>query len=642
MNARTHRWRALLCVLLGSAVLSACSEAPPAEEQESPVAAPVGRSGQEAYEAACTHCHQGQVARAPHHNMLEIMSSHSVLRAMTTGVMQQEASVLSAAERRAVAEYLTGQSLDESALARVPQCPEAMTDTFDPSQPPHVSGWGFDPHNTRSIPEAVAGIGIDDLHRLELRWAFAFPDAVRARSAPAVAAGRVFTGSHNGDVYALDRDSGCVHWTFHAAAEVRTAIIIEDWQATDTDPNPKLFFGDLLGNVYALSARSGELLWRHRPDAHPNATITGSPSLHDGRLFVPVSSLEVVPAARSDYPCCTFRGSVVAYDAATGEPLWQAFTIEQEPVAQAPNAVGTPNFGPSGAPIWNSPAIDPERGLLYAATGENYSSPATLTSDAIFAIEMATGDVRWVYQATAGDAWNTACDMPDDANCPEEDGPDFDFGSAVMLAKSSSGPDLVIGGQKSGKVHAVDADSGELVWQTRVGRGGIQGGIHFGMAKAGDRLFVPINDMPDGREYPNPDRPGLHALDVPTGAPIWSYDSPEDLCQGRQFCDPGLSQAISATSELVFAGALDGVLRIHSAASGEVLWSIDTTEPFPTVDGGEGQGGSMSGSAGPVVVDGMLFVTSGYGIYNHMPGNLLMAFGLVPDAEQTSEEDGAP
>ena len=636
MSARPHRWRGLLCLLLGTAIVSACTDSPPGAE---PTA--TARSGQEAYAAACASCHEGQVARAPHRTMLEIMSPHSVVRALTTGVMQQESMGLSTAERHAVAEYLTGRSLDASALAAVPQCPETTVDTFDASRPPFVRGWGFDPHNTRAIPDAVAGIGIADLNRLELRWAFAFPDAVRARSAPAVAAGRVFTGSHNGDVYALDMATGCVHWTFHAAAEVRTAIIIEDWDPTDAEADPKLFFGDLLGNVYGISARSGELRWRHRPDAHPNATITGSPSLHDGRLFVPVSSLEVVPAARSDYPCCTFRGSVVAYEAATGEPLWQTFTIEQEPIAQEPNRVGTPNFGPSGAPIWNSPAVDPKRGLIYAATGENYSSPATATSDAIFAFDMATGDVRWVYQATEGDAWNTACDMPDDANCPEEDGPDFDFGAAVLLAESSNGQDLVIGGQKSGKVHAVNADTGELVWQTRVGRGGIQGGIHFGMAKVGDRLFVPINDMPDGREYPHPDRPGLHALDVPTGAPLWSYHSPHDVCQGRQFCDPGISQAISATSELVLAGALDGVLRIHSAASGEVLWSLDTTEPFPTVDGGESQGGSMSGAPGPLLVDGMLFITTGYGIYNHMPGNLLLAFGLVPaaDTADTPDED---
>lgn len=637
MSTHPGRLWAALSGLLSTVLLAACSQDPPA-----PTADSSARSGEAIYRQACAHCHEGQVARAPGRDMLEIMSPESVLRSLTVGVMQQEAAGLSPAERATVAEHLTGRSMDLTASSPAPLCSEDESTAFDFQRPPFASGWGFNPHNTRAIPDEVAGLTRKDLQRLELRWAFAFPDASRARSAPGIAGGRVFTGSHNGNVYALDQVSGCIHWVFEASAEVRTAIVIEPWEAGE-DADPRLFFGDLLGNVYALSARSGELLWRHRPDPHPNATITGSPSLYGDRLFVPVSSLEVVPAARPDYECCTFRGSVVAYDIGSGEPIWKTYTIEEEPTYQGDNPIGTANFGPSGAPIWNSPAIDPERGLLYAATGENYSSPANETSDAIMAFDMATGAIRWVYQATEGDAWNTACDTPQDANCPEEDGPDFDFGAAVMLAKTSGARDLVIGGQKSGKVHAVDADSGELVWQTRVGRGGIQGGIHFGMAKTGDRLFVPINDMPDGREYPNPDRPGLHALDVPTGAPIWSFHSPHDVCEGRQFCDPGISQAITATSELVFAGALDGVLRIHSTATGDVLWSIDTTEPFPTLDGGESQGGSMSGAPGPVVVDGMLFVTTGYGIYNHMPGNLLLAFGLAPaPAAKQQEEDSAP
>lgn len=638
MNTFPGRLRVAMCAFFCSILLAACSQDPPEPET---TAASTVRSGAEIYSQACAHCHEGQVARAPGRDMLEIMSPESVLRSLTLGVMQQEAAGLSAVEREAIAEHLTGRRIDLTATQPAPLCTEDDTTPFDVQRPPFASGWGFDLHNTRTIPTEVAGLSRDDLERLELRWAFAFPDASRARSAPGIAGGRVFTGSHNGDVYALDMASGCIHWTFQASAEVRTAIVVEPWQA-GSDADPRLFFGDLLGNVYALSARSGELLWRHRPDPHPNATITGSPSLYGDRLFVPVSSLEVVPAARPDYPCCTFRGSVVAYDIDSGEQLWKAYTIEEEPVHQGDNPVGTPNFGPSGAPIWNSPAIDPKRGLVYAATGENYSSPANDTSDAIMAFDMETGAIRWVFQATEGDAWNMACDSPDDANCPEEDGPDFDFGAAVLLAQTASGRELVIGGQKSGKVHAVDADTGELVWQTRVGRGGIQGGVHFGMAVVGDKLFVPVNDMPDGREYPHPERPGLHALRVTDGSPLWSAHAPHDVCQDREYCDPGISQAISATGDLVLAGALDGVLRIHGADDGRVLWSVDTTAAFPTLDGGEGHGGSMSGAPGPVVVDGMLFVTTGYGIYNHMPGNLLLAFGLAPNSEDGEQEAAAP
>ncbi len=597
------------------------------------------RSGAAAYAEACAQCHQGQMPRAPHRNMLEIMSPESIVRAMTTGVMQQEAAGLGQDERNAVAEYLTGRDLVAAVVPEPPWCTGDRANAFDSGRPPALAGWGFSPENDRYIPDAVAGLSAADLERLELRWAFRFPDAVRARSAPAVAAGRLWTGSHNGTVFALDALTGCVHWTFHAAAEVRTGIVIEPWpaDAAPEDVDPRLFFGDLLGNVYAISARSGELLWRHRPDAHPNATITGTPSFHAGRLYVPVSSLEVVPAADPAYPCCTFRGSVVAYDAAKGAVLWQRFTIAEAPAPTGPNPVGTPNFGPSGAPIWNSPAIDVGRNQLYAGTGENYSSPATGTSDAIFAIDLDSGAVRWVWQATEGDAWNTACDSEQDANCPDEDGPDFDFGAAVVLANDIEGRGLAIGGQKSGKVHAVDADTGELVWQRRVGRGGIQGGIHFGLALAQGRVFVPVNDMPDGREYPYPERPGLHALNVRDGSPLWSFDAPRDVCQSREFCDPGISQAITVTDELVLAGALDGIFRIHDADSGQLLWKFDTTQPVPTVDGGETRGGSMSGAPGPVVADGMLYVTSGYGIYNHMPGNALLAFGLAPETE---EENG--
>lgn len=624
--------------VLGSAIaLGGCR---PDASRDAATDVSAERSGAEAYAEACAQCHQGQMPRAPHRNMLEIMSPESIVRAMASGVMQQEAAGLSNREREAVAKYLTGRAIVAEAAPEPPWCSGALADAFDEGRPPAVTGWGFSLDNARYIPDEVAGLRAADLDRLELRWAFRFPDAVRARSAPAVAAGRLWTGSHNGTVFALDAATGCVHWTFHAAAEVRTGIVIEPWSidAASDDVDPRLFFGDLLGNIYAVSARSGELLWRHRPDAHPNATITGTPSLHDGRLYVPVSSLEVVPAADPGYPCCTFRGSVVAYDAANGSVLWQTFTIAEAPAPTGLNPAGTENFGPSGAPIWNSPAIDVRRGQLYAGTGENYSSPATTTSDAIFAIDLESGAVRWVWQATEGDAWNMACDSEHDANCPEEDGPDFDFGAAVVLANDVGGRGLAIGGQKSGKVHAVDADTGELVWQRRVGRGGIQGGIHFGLALAHGRVFVPVNDMPDGREYPHPERPGLHALDLRDGSPQWSFDAPLDICQGREFCDPGISQAITATDELVLAGALDGVLRIHAAEDGRLLWQFDTTESVPTVDGGETRGGSMSGAPGPLVVDGMLYVTSGYGIYNHMPGNALLAFGLAPG----NDEDSGP
>jgi polyvinyl alcohol dehydrogenase (cytochrome) len=253
------------------------------------------------------------------------------------------------------------------------------------------------------------------------------------------------------------------------------------------------------------------------------------------------------------------------------------------------------------------------------------SSPATQTSDAILALDLATGAVKWSHQATANDVWNTACDTVHDDSCPPEKGPDFDFGAGTLLFTAPGQRDLVIGGQKSGVVHALDPDTGALVWKTRVGRGGIQGGVHFGMAADASTIYVPITDMADGRTYDSPARPGLHALNALTGEERW-YSSPPDACGGRPFCHPGISQAVTLLGDLVAAGGMDGVLRIHAAESGDVLWSYDTAREHVTLTGDVATGGSLGGAAAPIAQDGLLVVSSGYGIYNHMPGNLLLVF----------------
>ncbi len=629
-------WRSALLSTLAFAALG-CSpdESVPPAAGEGQVQAVVGMEYQAQYSAellyaqSCAHCHEGQVSRAPHRSMIQIMSPESILRAMTNGAMQQEATGLSEAGQRSLAVYLSGREFGQSASAELPTCEDELEGAFDVHRPSFASGWGFDPGNSRHIPRDVAGLDGDDLADLELIWALALPDALRVRSAPAAAAGRLWLGSHDGTLFSLDQATGCVHWRFMAGTEVRTGIVIEPWEAGDPDADPRLYFGDFLGNVYAVSARRGELLWRLRADPHPNATITGTPSLHDGTLYVPVSSLEVGVAGEPDYACCTFRGSVMAIDAGQGEVLWQSYTLPEPAIQVGTTAVGTPILAPSGAPVWNSPAIDAARGQLYFGTGQNYSSPASGSSDAIFALDLKTGDVRWVYQATEGDAWNIACELEDDSNCPEERGPDLDFGAAIILAQTRDGRDLVIGGQKSGAVHALDPATGELIWKRQVGRGGIQGGVHLGMARVGDALLVPINDMPYGRTvFEGEKRPGLYALDLGSGESLWSAPAPQDVCQGREFCNPGTSQAITATDDFVVAGALDGIVRIHDLGTGAVLWRFDTTEPVTTVSGETTRGGSMSGAAGALLIDGRMFVSSGYGLHEHMPGNAFLAFGI--------------
>lgn len=618
-----------------SAVLLACAVTLAVSSTDSLAAetAPAAHPGEAVYTQACAGCHQGGVPKAPHRMFLEMMPADGILAALDHGVMRTQAEKLSKSERRDVAEFLSGQSLAQAAATTAPalRC-QGTHAAFDQSRPATSTGWGMTLENQRFIPAEVAGLAAGDLPKLRLKWAFAFPGAQRMRSQPTIALGAVFIGSQNGAVYALDRETGCVRWMYRASAEVRTPVIVAGTQPASPAARPLAYFADLIARVYAVDATTGKLAWVAKVDDHPNATVTGAPVLHEGRLYVPVSSLEVTSAADPKYPCCSFRGSIVALDAASGKTAWKTWTIDETPREAGRTSAGTAILAPSGAPVWNSPTIDRRRGLLYVGTGENYSSPADDRSDALLALELATGKLLWHRQMTRGDAWNVACMIQDNPNCPEEDGPDVDFGASTIIARDSNGRDLLLAGQKSGDVYALDlARQGEPVWRNKVGRGGIQGGVHFGMALDGQRLFVPISDMRDehveGKKHEEAARPGLYALDVTTGKLLWSQPA-DDVCAGREFCDSGISAAITVMPGVVLAGHMDGRLRAYDSATGRVLWQYDTTHEVKTTDGGTARGGSFGGGAGPVVRDGMLFAASGYGIYFHMPGNVLFAFGL--------------
>ncbi|MEM9303901.1 MAG: PQQ-binding-like beta-propeller repeat protein [Pseudomonadota bacterium] len=597
-------------------------------------------SGAAVYDQSCANCHEGQAAKAPHRTFLNLMAPDAIYASMTSGIMQAQSAALDDDAKRAVAEFLAGAPIgafDPGAVA--PAC-EGDALTFDWSDHPVEHPWGMTLDNRRYIPAERGGIPRERFEALEVDWALGFPGAVRARSQPGIAGGAVYVGSHDGTVYALDRETGCMRWSFRASAEVRNAIGITNWQG-DTEPqvNPIAYFGDLIGRVYAVDAVTGEKLWMTKVDPHPNVTVTGNPVYFEGRIYVPVSSLEVTTAADPNYACCTFRGSIVALDARSGEPFWQTFTIDEPPSPTKENAIGVMQLGPSGAPIWNSPTIDVEKRRLYIGTGENYSSPADGNSDALIAFDLDSGERLWTYQATANDAWNVACMIEDKTNCPEEDGPDFDFGAGTLLAITPQGRGLVLGGQKSGVVHAVDRDTGELVWRTRVGRGGIQGGVHFGMAADDQRVYVPMSDFDDGAEHLLPARPGLFALDLESGEEVWAHPAP-DVCGDREFCDPGISAAITVTAGVVIAGHMDGWLRVYDKENGNLVWQMDSTQPVQTVAGTEAAGGSFGGP-GAVVADGRIFINSGYGIYFHMPGNLFLTL-TPPTAEPSTAAAESP
>lgn len=580
------------------------------------------------YGQYCATCHSGGIAKAPHLTFLEMLSPQSILTTMNEGIMQTQSAALTDAQRRYVAEYITQTPADSkmAQLAYAPMCNESIT--MDVDSGIVKAGWGYDTNRYSGAEQA--GLSAEDAADLQLKWAYAYPGALRARSNPTVGFGAVFVGSQDGSVYALDLETGCAHWRIQASAEVRTGVILAE--GVDGEP-PLAIFGDILARLYAVNAMTGEAVWSFKVDEHPSATLTATPSLAEHRVIVNVSSLEVTAAANPEYACCTFRGKTVAVDAATGDIKWTHYAIPEVPSEVARTSAGTAVMAPSGAPVWASPTIDLKRRRVYIGTGENYSSPADGNSDAVMAVDLDSGERVWTRQTFEGDAWNVACMMANNPNCPEEDGPDFDHGSSILLVDAGEDRQVLVAGLKDGHVIGLDPDAeGNLLWQTRVGRGSIQGGVHFGLAAEGSTVYVPINDMNDTRNgdvlSAEDARPGVHAVNAATGEVIWSHVQ-ENVCpDDMALCDPGVSAPVTAFPGAVVAGHLDGFLRIYARESGEVLWSYDTKQPVRGVNGIEGAGGGMSG-AGPVVANGHLIANSGYGLYFHGAGNLLAVFAPI-------------
>jgi polyvinyl alcohol dehydrogenase (cytochrome) len=462
----------------------------------------------------------------------------------------------------------------------------------------------------------------EDIPELELAWAFGFPGAQRARSQPAVTREAIFTGSQSGRVYALDTETGCAWWTYEAGAEVRNAPLIE--HGADGRPET-LYFGDFDAGVHAVDARTGELRWTKSIKDHPDGTITGSLTFHEGTLFVPMSSTEIVSAYIDDYACCTFRGGVTALSAEDGETLWRWYSVG-EPRKVGTTSAGTDILAPSGAPVWSTPTVDAERGLLYVGTGENYSSPANDNSDSIIALDLATGRQRWTMQATPGDAWNAACGREPKPNCPSEDGPDFDFGAPPMLVDLEGGGQIILAGQKSGEIFGIDPDNdGALLWRRRAGMGGFNGGVHWGMASDDSILWVGIADTPGNKFAEGPARPGVHAFDVKSGEPLWSRIEPPTCDEVAYKCMTALSAPLSAIPGAIFAGAHNGRLLAYSSEDGSVLWKAETNRAFETVNGVEAKGGTID-SAGVVIAGGLVVVNSGYDKFGEIPGNVLLVY----------------
>ncbi|HET9569319.1 MAG TPA: PQQ-binding-like beta-propeller repeat protein [Vicinamibacterales bacterium] len=603
---------------------------------------PQGVDGEGLYAERCAKCHEAGVPRAANRAALRQLSPDAIRGALTTGVMRSQGAELTQAQIEALART-AGNATATATSATNNTCSVDKSSSFaKPLEQPNWNGWGANVAQHRFQSAAMAQLPASQVSRLKLKWAFGFPGVNRAFAQPTVVGGRVFVGSASNTVYSLDANSGCQYWSFRSDGPVRTAITIGPGSAQG---KWIAYFGDQGATVYAVDALTGELVWKRKVDTFFGATMTGAPTLADGTLYAVTSSGEEVIGANPKYECCKFRGSVSALNAATGEVKWRSFTIPEEPKPVRMNTQGVQLYGPSGAGVWSSPAVDLKRGVVYVTTGDAYSDPAAATSDAFVAFDIKTGKLLWSRQTTAGDAYTIACDLPEAlrANCPEAKGPDFDFGSSPMLVDLPNGRRVLIAGQKSGVVHAVDPDKdGAIVWQTRVGKGTALGGVQWGSAFDGRRVYVALSDVqPEpvaagtaGAQPSFVGQPfrlnaraggGLFAIDPSTGQTIWT--KPHPGCGDKPGCSPAQSAAVTAIPGVVFSGGLDGHLRAYASDDGDIIWDVDTAQKYDTINGVPANGGSLDGP-GPVVVGGTVFVNSGYAFVGGMPGNVLLAFSI--------------
>ncbi len=587
------------------------------------------------FQKHCASCHNSEAGaggRVPQIAALKSMTPAAIQKTLDSGVMKQQATPLSADERLRIATFLgTAVTLERKRDEIANLCPAGAA----PRESPAWASWGGGLANTRFQSAKDAGLRAEDLPRLKLKWAFAFPDTSTMRSQPAVYGGRVFAGGQDGSVFALDMLTGCVHWATTVQSQVRSGITVGE-----AGGNPALFFGDSAGFVYALDATSGKQLWKARADQHPASTVTATPVYYKGRLYVGVASREEALSVSPGYLCCTFRGSESALDAATGKVVWKRYMIADVPKARSKTRQGATAWGPSGVGVWTAPVLDAERDTMYVTTGDNYSDPPTALSDALVAVRMSSGEILWSRQFTAKDAWNSSCQLPGKVNCPDSDGPDFDFASSAILVSLSNSKRALLLGQKSAVIYAVDPDRrGQVLWQARIGEGGTVGGIEWGSATDGRNVYAALSDIrfvvdrkpgSNDRSYnldPNKGG-GLFAFRVDNGERMWQ--TPPPGCGDRRPCSPAQSAAVTAIPGVVWSGAADGHLRGYSSSDGKIIWDYDTAHEYQTVNGLAGRGGAMD-VAGPVIAGGMMFAVSGYPARGSLPGNVLLAFGLDPE-----------
>ncbi len=613
--------------------------------QYSPVVGNSPASMRSGFEGRCATCHDNTAAgnRAPSREAMAAMTAERVLESITTGSMAiyvegwNEENLLALAELAAAKPF--GDAADRTAAAMSNPCTSPLT-LHDPFSRPRWNGWTPDPGKShRFQPAEAGGLTGAQVSQLKLKWAFAIPDAASASWAqPTVVGGALFIGSDNKFVYALDAKTGCVHWSYEARGQVRTAVSVSE--VTDV-PEVRYIamFGDYRGYVTGVNAETGEELWVMRPDEHAAAKITGTPVLDPsagGHLYVGVASWEELPSGDLLYECCQFQGSVVAVDVSTGQTAWKTYSMSERPRPLRKNSAGTQMYGPAGASVWNAPTLDIDHRTLYAAAGNCYMTEFFEqhvgfddgTCAAVTAYDMDTGERLWWRQLVALERFGGGCGrQPEERriNCPGlVTGSNDDASGSPVLHTLEDGRRILIQGQESGRITAMDPDNqGEILWVAQAGNELAMPSAGFGGAFDGEYYLKPF-PLEDGRG-------GLAALRAEDGSRAWYTEVPkpsdcEDPESG-QTCHSGHWAPATAIPGAVLAGSRDGVMRAFSTEDGSVMWEFATQRDFETINGVKGFGGGFGGAA-PSIVDGMMYVGSGYAILRGSPGNVLLAFGL--------------
>jgi polyvinyl alcohol dehydrogenase (cytochrome) len=479
------------------------------------------------------------------------------------------------------------------------------SDAAGGSSPSVWTMFGQNVNNTASAPAMQAGV--NNVKQLKPKWVFTTGGDVSARAA--VANGVVYVPDWSGHLYAVRSSNGKLVWSKNVLADYltglfpgRTKVVSRTSPALDLATNT-LYVGTQTGAyLLAIDASTGALKWRTQLDTHPLAIDTASPAVLNGVVYVGVASLEEAAAIDPNYHCCSFRGSVMAVDASTGAVKWKTYTV--------------PAMYNGGA-VWGSTIVpDPTRGYVYATTGNNYFTPTDPAYadcianggtqkdcnspddhvDAVLALNMATGQIAWSHRFADADDWTVACFVPPFTNCPVNSGPDFDFGSGVQLF-TRHGTTVIGAGQKSGVYSVINPDNGQVIWATQVGPGSSLGGMEWGSATDGKRIYVQIANF-YGLENSLSDGSVTHggswaALDPFDGHIIWEVADPYGAIDlGPMTVANGVVYAPSMAG-----GSTDKNMVALNAATGATLW-------------GFASGGSVN--AGASIAQDTVFWGSGY------------------------------